>query len=84
MRIPRVYRDGFASTAIRTGQPERLWVVVSDDGVGFPEGFDPQRSDQTGLHLVQSLSNQLEAIVTFHSTDLGLSVVLRLPDRVLN
>jgi PAS domain S-box-containing protein len=31
-------------------------LEVSDDGPGFPDGFDPEKDGNTGLELVQSLS----------------------------
>jgi hypothetical protein len=36
------------------------------------------------LRLVQSLVHQVGATVVFNNTGLGLSVLLHLPDRVLN
>lgn len=34
----------------------RATLRVSDDGPGFPEGFDPDKSGSTGLELIQNLS----------------------------
>ncbi len=35
--------------------PDRLTVVVIDDGVGLPEDFDPESSDSLGLQIVRTL-----------------------------
>ena len=35
--------------------PDAMVVVVRDDGVGLPEGFDPQRSSRLGLQIVRTL-----------------------------
>ncbi len=38
-------------------------LVVDDNGVGLPEGFDWKHGDSLGLQLVQTLVKQLDAIV---------------------
>jgi hypothetical protein len=35
--------------------PDRLTVVVIDDGVGLPEDFDPGSSNSLGLQIVRTL-----------------------------
>ena len=35
--------------------PDRLTVVVVDDGVGLPEDFDPESSSSLGLQIVRTL-----------------------------
>jgi PAS domain S-box-containing protein len=42
-----------------------LQLVVSDDGPGLPEGFDPARSRGLGMRLVQTLSRQIDATLEF-------------------
>lgn len=44
-------------TAVRGGTTKdaRLLVTVQDDGVGLPEGFDPQVSGNLGLQIVRTL-----------------------------
>jgi PAS domain S-box-containing protein len=40
------------------------WVLsVVDDGVGLPEAVDPQAPSTLGLRLVQTLANQLDAVL---------------------
>ncbi|MBN1436058.1 MAG: PAS domain S-box protein [Sedimentisphaerales bacterium] len=36
-------------------------LAVTDDGVGFPPDFDPDRTKSLGLRLIRSLSRQLDA-----------------------
>ena len=38
-------------------------LVVEDDGVGLPEGFDWRRGESLGLQLVQILAKQVDGTV---------------------
>jgi two-component sensor histidine kinase len=57
----------------------RLVIDVADDGVGLPEGFNPQVDGGLGLRLVRSMAAQLNATILFDSGDLGTRVTLVLP-----
>jgi two-component sensor histidine kinase len=59
-----------------------LCVEVIDDGVGFPEDFDPENSSGLGFRVVRSLAEQLGATISFKSTSLGTHFLLALPDAV--
>ena len=59
---------------------DAIIVDVADDGVGFPEGFDPMTSGELGLQLVRSLANQLKAQLLFHDTGIGVHVTLAIPN----
>ncbi len=64
----RARRSGKIS--IRFGRIEggELELVVCDNGVGFPEGFDSKRSDSLGLHLVKILvEDQLDGRIEIDS-----------------
>jgi two-component sensor histidine kinase len=54
-------------------------IEVSDDGVGFPEGFDPENSGGLGLRIVRALAAKLEATVEFEPTGLGLICRVNIP-----
>ena len=54
-------------------------IDVVDDGVGFPEGFDPMTSVGLGFQLVRSLTNQLRGQIHFHDSGIGLHVTLSMP-----
>ncbi|MBY0432034.1 MAG: sensor histidine kinase [Rhodospirillales bacterium] len=45
----------------------RLRLVVADDGVGLPAGFDPMHARTLGSKLIASLSRQLNGEVAFES-----------------
>jgi two-component sensor histidine kinase len=57
---------------------ELLQITVADDGVGLPDGFDPDVDGGLGLRVVRSLATQLGAEVGFDSDGLGLTVTLTL------
>lgn len=58
---------------------DAIIVDVVDDGVGFPEGFEPSTSGDIGLKLVRSLSQQLKASLRFHQSGIGVHVTLNVP-----
>ena len=48
------------------GDPE-FTLVISDDGIGLPENFDPRTDRGLGLQIVQSLADQLDASLNTES-----------------
>ncbi len=42
---------------------EKCVLIISDDGVGFPEGMDFQNTDTLGLRLVNILVNQIDGVI---------------------
>jgi two-component sensor histidine kinase len=57
----------------------RVVVEVRDDGVGFPEGFDPMKGGGVGLRLIRQLVASLHADLEITSDSLGASFRLVLP-----
>jgi len=45
----------------------RAELTVADDGPGFPEGFDPAKTDSLGLKLVKLLAEELCGTISFES-----------------
>jgi two-component sensor histidine kinase len=74
-----------------TGVPLKLKVACAriagceldyqfeDDGVGFPEGFDPNRDGGLGMQLVRSLSAQMQGRGKWTSSALGLGYRVIVP-----
>jgi len=56
-----------------------LVVEIADDGVGFPDGFEPERTPTRGLVIVKSLIDQIGGTITFKSDGLGLTCTLSAP-----
>jgi two-component system, sensor histidine kinase PdtaS len=42
-------------------------LVIADDGVGFPDGFDAARGQGLGMQIIQSLAGQLGGTVSFQN-----------------
>ncbi len=57
---------------------ERCILIVEDDGVGLPEGFDWEQADSLGLQLVQVLTAQLNGVIHVDSTS-GTRVEISFP-----
>lgn len=56
-----------------------LEVSVCDEGVGLPEGFDPEATPGFGMRLVRAFAQRLDATLEFHDRNPGAEAVLRLP-----
>ena len=54
-------------------------IDVVDDGIGFPEGFDPMTAASLGFQLVRSLTTQLKGQIHFHDSGIGVRVTLSMP-----
>ena len=54
-------------------------VEVMDDGVGFPENFDPSTDGGLGFQLMRALANGLNAELQFEHDSLGVCARLVKP-----
>lgn len=57
-------------------------VEVTDDGVGFPENFDPSTDGGLGFQLMRSLANGLNADLQFEHDSLGIRARLVRPKQI--
>ena len=57
----------------------RLVLTISDDGVGLPEGFQPDQNEGMGFRVMRSLAAEIGGGLQIQSTRLGLSFRLSLP-----
>lgn len=57
-------------------------MIVSDNGNGIPEGFDPETSSTLGITIIQSLTDQLDGFFTFGSSQNGTQMKVNFPVRV--
>lgn len=56
-------RSGTISVSLDCSQA-RCLLVVHDNGIGLPEGFDWEQADSLGLQLVQVLTRQLDGAIS--------------------
>jgi len=63
----------------KTSNDGSFVVEVSDDGVGFPEGFDPSTDGGLGFQLMRALANALAAELQFEHDSLGVRARLVKP-----
>jgi two-component sensor histidine kinase len=61
----------------RTG--DAIVVEICDDGVGFPEAFQPTTDGKFGLQLVRRLADELNAELVLDDTGLGVHARLSIP-----
>ncbi|MCW2238251.1 sensor histidine kinase [Azospirillum canadense] len=54
-------------------------LIIEDDGVGLPDGFDWRRSRSLGMRLVHALTNQLDATLSVEPRRPGTSYRLDMP-----
>lgn len=47
---------------------DKYILIVSDDGVGFPEDLDYQKTDSLGLQLVNNLTDQISGELELDTT----------------
>jgi two-component sensor histidine kinase len=67
-------REGGTVEVIAGRARGRMTVVVSDDGVGLPAGFTPDKSDRLGLQIVRTLvSTELRGSLEISARDDGHS-----------
>lgn len=76
------YPDGRGGAIwVRVAQvPDRpLEITVADEGVGFPNDFDPDTTRGLGMRLVKAFTQRLNATVDFRNRNPGAEVVISLP-----
>lgn len=59
--------EGLIQIAVESVGDGKLRLEVSDNGRGFPAGFNQEKATSMGLRLVKSLSRQLQADLTVRS-----------------
>jgi two-component sensor histidine kinase len=57
----------------------RLLLSISDDGVGLPDGFQPQMEGGMGFRVMYRLAQEIGCELQITSTHLGLNFRLSLP-----
>ena len=69
------------TVACRDEHDGRITFLFEDDGIGFPEHFDPARNDSLGMKILDSLSAQLHGRSRWQDLGIGLRFSCRFPVR---
>ena len=56
-----------------------ILIAVRDEGVGFPDGFDPRKSRGMGMRIVQAFADQLNTTIAFNQRSPGTEITLLFP-----
>ncbi len=85
--IDHAFESSFAARKVGTGlvevflnqQDDVLEMIVADNGAGFPEGFDPEKTQSLGLLIVGDIVvSQLEGTIDIKNEN-GAKIVLTIP-----
>lgn len=75
-----VNRDsGLIRIDMQSREPDFVWLSVKDNGLGFPDGFDPHNTESLGLQLVINLAEQLNGEFRCVNDDEGAVVEIQFP-----
>ncbi|HWR88620.1 MAG TPA: histidine kinase dimerization/phosphoacceptor domain -containing protein, partial [Dissulfurispiraceae bacterium] len=71
-------RPGHVRVRIDADADGKLTLCVTDDGVGFPSGFDPGQTDSLGLTIVRTLVRQLRGAMDIrHAGPAEITITFR-------
>jgi PAS domain S-box-containing protein len=70
--------DPTISVSIKKNGKGDIRMTISDNGNGFPEGFDKSKSEGLGLKLINILSSQLNGVMEVNS-DNGVEYLITCP-----
>lgn len=71
----------FIKVACWDEQDGTITFLFEDDGIGFPEDFDPTRHDSLGMKILDSLSVQLHGLPQWQDPGIGVRFLCRFPVR---
>lgn len=58
---------------------QNILIAVRDEGIGFPDKFDPQKSRGLGMRIVQAFAKQLHTTLAFNNRSPGSEVRFLFP-----
>lgn len=70
-------KRGLINVKIDKKLDNHLEMIIEDDGVGFPDNFDMEKSTSLGLFIVRSLTRQLKGTYSLTNTDPGSRFTLQ-------
>lgn len=73
-------KTGMISVDFYPNEQEKFVLVVSDNGIGFPEDFDFKNTESLGLQLVNDLTSQLDGDIQL-DTSKGVKITITFPNK---
>lgn len=65
--------------SIQSEGDKNILIAVRDEGVGFPDNFDPQKTRGLGMRIIQAFAKQLHTTLTFNNRSPGSEVRFLFP-----
>ncbi|MFO7891784.1 MAG: histidine kinase dimerization/phosphoacceptor domain -containing protein, partial [bacterium] len=62
-------KDGTISVTMTSDKQKEITLIIQDDGIGFPQDLQLEKTDSLGLQLVKTLTNQLGGTITLHENN---------------
>lgn len=72
-------RSGIVTFTVSEERDGQIAMTISDNGQGFPEGFNPAESGMTGHTLIRILVQQVCGKMSYMSRGKGASFVITVP-----
>jgi len=72
-------REGTVALKLEKGKPDGFTLIISDNGVGLPSGFDFRQQDSLGMFIIRLLVEQLDGRISF-TTNGGVSASIIVPN----
>ncbi len=72
-------RKGEISVSFEMDERGLATLAVSDNGIGLPENFDPNKSDTMGMFIVRSLVDQLKGSIQIDRKRKGTRLIIAFP-----
>ena len=76
---PGLIPSPMITISLKEESPGWITLVIADNGIGLPRGFDPGTSTSLGLRLIHTLCSQLDGSLTMDNQP-GLTLSLHFPN----
>ncbi|HVP96778.1 PAS domain S-box protein [Methanoregula sp.] len=80
--LKHAFPQGREGRIMITGKQEgegEIVLSIRDDGTGMPAGFDWRHSPSLGMHLVMTLTEQVQGTIDMADSEKGVHFIIRIP-----
>ena len=68
-------QPGVIEITLNKADSKTYLLIIKDNGIGLPAGFDPQQSRSLGMSMIQGLSRQIKANLQIYNSN-GVEIIL--------